>query len=140
MQIMTFVDQDTGQVTKVWDGREAMRTLADGLAKLQELEALADNGQAEISAFPMQLPDGSIVATVAVSAYAVSSWRIMMPASAHFTAKNTQGERHRYEIDMLDGAITDPDGNVQLPDGSYVHAVELEPVRLTERLTTEQEK
>src|SRR5688572_8381244 len=82
MKTMTFVDPSTGQVTEVWDGREAMRTLVDALAKLQQLGALAHNGQTEIRAGPMRHPDGSTAATVAVSAWdGGSSWRIMMPST-----------------------------------------------------------
>lgn len=125
---------------EVWDGRAHMRTLADALAKLQALGALADRDLAEIRTTLMQLPDGNVAGTVVVfGRTGERSVRVILPVAASFTAKNTIGLRERYEIDRLDGATCDPDGNVRLREGSFVHAVELEKVALTCELTPSQE-
>ena len=84
----------------------------------------------------MQLPDGSTSAAVTVSAFGRS---VLMPSATHFTAKDMSGALLRREISALDGAVTDAAGNVQLSDGSFVRAVELERARLTNELTPEQE-
>ena len=88
----------------------------------------------------MQLPDGAEVATVAVIAPGEQRHASCCRAAARFTAKNTVGERREHHLEELDGAITDRDGNVQLPNGSYVHAVELIPVHLPEELTETEKK
>jgi hypothetical protein len=113
-----------------------MRTLADALNKLHERGALSEDGQAEVRIAPMQLPDGSTSAAVTVSAFGRS---VLMPSATHFTAKDMSGALLRREISALAAAVSDADGNVQLADGSSVRAVELERVRLTYKLTLEQE-
>jgi hypothetical protein len=125
---------------QVIDGRRSMRTLVDALAELEEVGWLKDGDRATVRALWMQLPDGAVVATVAVIAPGEQPHRVMMPAAARFTAKNTVGERHERDVGELDGAVVDRDGNVELPDGSYVHAVELVPVRLHEELTETEEE
>ena len=111
------------------------------LAKLEEAGWLKEGDHATVRAFWMQLPDGAMVATVVVMAPGEQPQNhVMMPAAVRFTANNTVGERPEHHLDELDGAITDRDGNVQLPNGSYVHAVELIPVHLPEELSeTEKE-
>jgi len=139
--MMAFVDPKTAQDMEVWDGRATLSTLADALAKLQELGALADEDHAQIRTIPMRLPDGGTAAIVEIIPRVARPRRsILMPSSTGFTAKDTLGAQHRYEIGRLDGAIGDADGNVQLRDGVYVHAVELVPARLVRELTLEQER
>ena len=141
MNVMNLVDPDTGEITRVWDGRKTMRTLADALAKLEELGALAAYGEVEIGLTLLGLPDGRVVGSVNVAAsQGEARWRVMMPAAVEATAKDTLGAPVRLDIERLHGAVADPDGNVQLRDGTYVHALELVPVHLTERLTVEQEE
>src|SRR5829696_4822673 len=124
---------------QIIDGR-SMRTLADALAKLEEAGWLKEGDHATVRAFWMQLPDGTMVATVAVMAPGEQPYYVVLPAAVRFTANNTVGERREHHLDELDGAITDRHGNVQLPNGSYVHAIELIPVHLPEELTeTEKE-
>jgi hypothetical protein len=127
-------------VAQVIDGRRSMRTLADALARLEEAGWLKEGDHARVQAFWMRLPDGAVVATVAVIAPGEQPHRVMLPAAVCFTANNTVGERREHHLEELDGAITDGDGNVQLRDGSYVRAVELVPVHLHEELTETEEE
>jgi hypothetical protein len=141
MNVMNLVDSNTGEITRVWDGRKTMRTLADALAKLDELGALAANGKAEIVLSLLGLPDGRVVGSLNVAAsQGEARWRVMMPAAVEATAKDTLGAPVRLDIERLHGAVADPHGTLQLRDGTYVHALELVPVHLTERLTVEQEE
>ena len=80
-----------------------------------------------------------MVATVAVMAPGEQPYRVVLPAAVRFTANNTVGERREHHLEELDGAITDRDGNVQLPDGSYLHAIELIPVHLPSESEAEKE-
>src|SRR5829696_8298465 len=123
---------------QIIDGR-SMRTLADALAKLEEAGWLKEGDHATVRAFWMQLPDGTMVATVAVMAPGEQPYHVVLPAAVRFTANNTVGERREHHLEELDGAITDRDGNVQLPDGSYVHAIELIPVHLPSESEAEKE-
>lgn len=131
MEMMTLVERGTGRRVRIWDGRATMRTLADALAKLEELGILAPDAKAEVRVLPMRLPDGRETATISVGRQITSWWRIAIPSSAYFTANDTFGHRRRYPISRLDGAITDPNGNVDLRDGFHVHGVELTPTRLS---------
>ena len=123
---------------QIIDGR-SMRTLADALAKLEEAGWLKEGDHATVRAFWMQLPDGTMVATVAVMAPGEQPYYVVLPAAVRFTANNTVGERPEHHLDELDGAITDRHGNVQLPNGSYVHAIELIPVHLPSESEAEKE-
>ena len=141
MQMLSLMDRESDRTLKLWDGRTTMRTLADGLAKLNELGSLAHDGQAEIRTMPMLLPNGERSAVVAVmGVQRKSGWGIAMPSAAHFDATETRGLRQRYEISRLNGAIVDADGNVELPEGIYVHNVELRPTRLAYQLTALQQQ
>ena len=51
-----------------------------------------------------------------------------MPSAAKFSAMSTTKVRQTFEIGMLNGAISDQDGNVALHNGQHVHGVELIPV------------
>lgn len=139
MEMMTLVERGTGRRIRIWDGRGTMRTLADALAKLEELGSLAADAKAEVLVLPMRLPDGRETGIISVGQQITSSWRIAMPSSAHFTAKDTFGHRRRYPIFRLHGAITDLNGNVDLRDGSLVHGVELTPTRLSYEWTDQQQ-
>jgi hypothetical protein len=81
-------------------------------------------------------PNGEHSAVVMViGAQDKFGWGIAMPSAAKFRAMDTLGRPHRYETSALNGAVADAHGNVDLPDGSYVHSVELEPTRLNHERT-----
>ena len=50
-----------------------------------------------------------------------------MPSSATFSARTTLGERQRYEIQKLNNARSDSEGNVELANGQFLHQIELIP-------------
>ena len=107
-----------------------MRSLIDALTKLRELGALYDGKDAEIRTKGVKLPDGKLTGFVVVlGPIAADGSRcvIRMPSSARFAAATTLHERHVYEIPLLNGAISDCDGNVQLATGEYLHQVDLIP-------------
>jgi hypothetical protein len=62
-----------------------------------------------------------------------------MPSSLRFTARTTLGEQLTYEIGLLNDAISDLDGNVQLSEGQFVHQVDLIPSRLNYDFTAIQD-
>jgi hypothetical protein len=120
------------------DGRRTMRSLADALARLRECDELAEEEHVEIRTNPVRLPNGQQSGFVVVigpprPAGAISVVR--MPSAAEFSASPTFGERRRYPIGMLNGAVCDCDGNVQLATGEYVHAVKLMPATVHYELT-----
>ena len=51
-----------------------------------------------------------------------------MPSAAKFTAKLTCGEQQDFDIVMLNGAVSDCSGNVQLITGEFLHQIDLVPV------------
>jgi hypothetical protein len=138
---VTFVDPAAGPTKAVLHGRPRIDTLVEALAKLQDLGILADNGHAKISVAPMQLPDGSVAASVALIVVVGTAHKcLMMPSCTGFAAKDKSGKSGRYDMDTLDGAVTDAGGRVQLRNGLCVHAVKFEPMRLPLNLTEQQEQ
>ena len=132
---MSAVDIGGGRQATVYDGR-GLRTIADALEKLRGFGGLPDNGQAHILTLPTRLPDGHRASFVAVATCAGPlNVRIAMPMSAYFEAAETYGERKRYDISELEQAVADSDGNIQLADGRFIHAVELVPIKLHRELT-----
>ena len=98
-----------------YDGRTSMRSLVDALTKLRELDGLSDSEDVEIRTRGVKLPDGQFTGFVVVLGPIRadgSRWVIRMPSSARFAAATTLRERHVYEIPLLNGAISDCDGNV----------------------------
>lgn len=137
---MSFVDPTTGPTKAVLHGRPRTDTLVEALAKLQDLGILADNGHAKINVARMQLPDGSVAASVALIVVMGTAHKcLMMPSCTSFIATDTSGNSGRYEIDKLNGAVTDDSGKVRLRDGSFLRAVKLERMRLALELTERQE-
>jgi len=106
-----------------------MRSLADALAKLRE-EGLADGEHVEIKTTGFDLPGCGKIALVMVVGLRRpdgSMFVVLMPSARTFVARTTRGERLTYSIEMLDAAISDADGNVELTNGQIVHAVDLVP-------------
>jgi hypothetical protein len=110
MTVTLFADRKTGETIHSFDGRGTMRSLRDALDKLQEVGGLNENGDVAIQAVRLELPDGRV------------------------------GERRTFPIEDLHQAISDSDGNVQLRDGTFVHALELEPESLHYTLDKEDEE
>ena len=113
-----------------YDGRKTMRSLADALTKLRELGSLSDSDNVEIKTMGLRLPDGRLSGTVSVlGPHQQDGTRriILMPSSARFSAKTTLGERRTYAILELDNAKSDSEGNVELADGQFLHAIDLIP-------------
>jgi hypothetical protein len=114
-----------------FDGRKSLRSLADGLEKLRELDGLSDQETVEIKASPLELFDGrrtGCVSVVRPRRADNSTFIVLMPSSGEFTALTTLGERVTYTIDVLDGATSDADGNLELANGQFLHSVVLKPV------------
>jgi hypothetical protein len=113
-----------------YDGRSNMRSLADALEKLRELGAFRANETIECKATPIRLPNGRVSGLVCVVGPRQdrgSRWIIRMPSAAKFSAISTTKVRQTFPIEMLDGAISDSDGNVTLGNGQHVHGVKLIP-------------
>lgn len=126
-----------------FDGRGSMRTLADGLEKLQELQPNLGDRPIAIRTSPLRLPTGEMMAIVALIAPETSAdlrWAIALPSCAQFFAATTLGARERYDIALLDDATVDLGGNVRLTNGVYLHNVELVPTTVRPELTKRQER
>jgi hypothetical protein len=125
-----------------YDGRQTMRSLADALTKLRELGDLSDNENVEIKTMGLRLPDGRLSGTVLV----LGPWQldgtrrvIFMPSSSKFSAKTTLGDRWTYAIPALDNATSDSEGNVELANGQFLHAIDLIPAPAHYDLTRTEE-
>jgi hypothetical protein len=111
-----------------FDGRNSMRSFADALEKLRELGSL---GSIECKTLPIQLPNGRVSGLVCVIGPRQDDgrrWIIRMPSATKFSAMSTTKVRQTFEIGLLNGAISDQDGNVTLHNGQHVHGVNLIPV------------
>jgi hypothetical protein len=110
-----------------------MRSLADALERLRELGAFSNGERIEIKITEMVMPDRRRMGLVAVLGPRKrdgSGWLIRMPWSLTFRARTTLGEQLTYRIALLNDAISDPDGNVQLSDGRFLHQIDLIPSSL----------
>jgi hypothetical protein len=124
-------DTQTESIWPSFDGRNSMRSLADALEKLRELGGLRGTGKIECNTKPIQLPDGRLSGLVCVLGPRQDNGCrciIWMPSAAKFGAMTTIKVRQTFDIGMLNGAISDQDGNVTLHNGQHVHAVDLIPV------------
>src|SRR5262245_19269148 len=113
-----------------YDGRKTMRSLADALTKLRELGNLLDGQDVKIKTMGIRLPDGRLSGTVSVlGPHQQDGTRrvIFMPSSATFSARTTMGDRQLYEIQKLNDAKSDSEGNVELANGQFLHQIELIP-------------
>jgi hypothetical protein len=125
------LDTKTKSLFSSFDGRNSMRSIADALEKLRELGDLRGTGNVECKTLPIQLPNGRVSGLVSVIGPRQDNgrrWIIRMPSAAKFSAMSTTKVRQTFEIGMLNGAISDQDGNVTLHNGQHVHGVELIPV------------
>ena len=114
----------------VYDGRKSMRSLADALTKLREEHHLDEGQNVTIKTTGVILPDGRLSGFVSVlGPQQPDGTRIVifMPSSARFSGRATLGDCHTYMISELNDATSDSDGNVELTDGRFLHAIELIP-------------
>jgi hypothetical protein len=126
-----------------YDGRKTMRSLADALTKLRELGNLSDGENVEIKTTGISLPNGRLSGIVSVLGPQQQDGTrrvIFMPSSATFSARTTLGERQHYEIQKLNDATSDSEGNVELADGQFLHQVELIPAPAHYDFTLREEK
>jgi hypothetical protein len=126
-----------------YDGRETMRSLADALTKLRELGNLSDRENVEIKTTGIRLPDGRLsgIASVLGPQQQDGTRRVIfMPSSATFSARTTLGERQHYEIQKLNDATSDSEGNVELANGQFLHQIELIPAPAHYHFTLGEEK
>ena len=129
-----------------YDGRKSMRSLADALTKLREEHHLDEGQNVTIKTMGVILPDGRLSGFVSVLGPQQPDGTrmfIFMPSSARFSGRATLGDYHTYMISELNDATSDSDGNVELVDGRFLHAIELIPApahydfRLTEHKIVE---
>jgi len=113
-----------------FDGRKSLRSVADALEKLRELDGLQGTGNIECNILGIQLPDGRVSGLVSVIGPRQEDgrrWIIRMPSASKFSAMSTTKMRQTFDIGLLNGAIGDRDGNVILHNGKHVHGVNLIP-------------
>ena len=125
-----------------YDGRKTLRSLADALEKLRELNGLAADESAVIRTMGMRLLDGRLTSTVAVVGPKRSNGRlaiIRMPSAAKFTARTKLGERQTYYVPLLDEALSDAEGNVRLQNGQSLKQVDFIPTPAHYQLTPREE-
>jgi hypothetical protein len=113
-----------------YDGRKTMRSLADALTKLRELGNLSDGENVEIKTMGIRLPDGrpsGVVSVLGPQQQDGTRMVIFMPPSATFSARTTLGDRQHYEIQELNDATSDSEGNVELANRRFLHQIKLIP-------------
>jgi hypothetical protein len=126
-----------------YDGRKTMRSLADALTKLRELGNLSVGENVEIKTMGIRLPDGwlsGIASVLGPQQHDGTRRVIFMPSSATFSARTTLGERQQYEIQKLNDATSDSEGNVELANGQFLHQIELIPAPAHYDFTLGEEK
>ena len=110
--------------------RPTRRTIADGLAKLeQELGRRPPGGQCYVQA-PSRLGQPAQFAAICFEPEEGRGIVISFPFSKGCRARTSLGASMYLSLDELDGARCDQDGNVDLRDGRSVHAVSFDIVPL----------
>jgi hypothetical protein len=107
-----------------------MRSVADAVAYLRDSDELAEGESVEIRTTPVVLPNGErsgFVVMVGPPRADGAMSIVRMPSAGGFTALTTVGDRCRRHIGELNGATCDCNGNVQLANGEYLHAIDLIP-------------
>ena len=120
------------------DGRRTMRSLADALDALQKSNGLSANERVEIRTIGVTLPNRrltGIVSVIGPQRPDGSRWVVRLPTAAKFTAATTLGEQQVYDISLLDEAVSDCIGNVELKTNQVLHRIELIPAPFHYELT-----
>jgi hypothetical protein len=116
------------------DAIEELRAVIASL-KLPSLDSQAITIRAGL----LEFPSGTITTTIALTIpdnKFGGIFAFVLPACMNFHAKNTVGTREKYSAADLNGAIVEAEGaNVQLPDGTWIHAVEFVPMQAMPALT-----
>lgn len=131
----------TAQPTVIFhDGRTSMRSLADAIEKLRELYGI-DADSFSVRTSPLRLQTGELTAVVALlGPDRAKRHAVMLPSSARFYGVTTLGARVELGTHRLDEALVDLEGNVELADGTYLHAVELVPTPIRPELSEQQRR
>lgn len=112
---------------EVIDRQPRYRSIADALAYFDDRGGL-DDDRAEIRVHEMGLPDGNVVALVAVVGWVRGEQIALRLTNAiAFKAKNTYNKEKLCDISEINGATVDNYDNTVLNDGTYVHAIDLIP-------------
>lgn len=102
---------------------QSLRTIADAVEILRNLEGFHDNMRVEVRVGQLQLPSGQKTG-LARLIWEEQGWVVPLPPADHFSGIRPTGERReQFEISRLHGAIVDSECNVQLPCGTYLRAV-----------------
>jgi hypothetical protein len=118
-----------------------LRSLADALEELRKCNGLFGSGSIEIKVMMMALPDRHVTGLgVMLGPHQPDGTRsvIPLPSSASFRAAGTMGMRQCYDIEMLNDALCDAEGNVELSNGQYVHDIDFVPTPMHYDLTEDQ--
>ncbi|MGA7545508.1 MAG: hypothetical protein WBW08_06740, partial [Methyloceanibacter sp.] len=120
------------------DGRKSRRTIADAVESLRDRPGFSEDMRAEISTGRLQLPTGKVVSLVQVICQEIG-WAVSLPTSVYFYGTRTTGVApEEFEISRLEGAVADANSNVELSDGTLLHAVEVQPVCLPDAMTEQE--
>jgi hypothetical protein len=107
-----------------------LRSLADALTEAHAAGVLRDDETAQLRTMGLKLHDGRLTGFVMLCEAHTKdppAWYLPMPNSAAFRAKTALDERLEYPISVLDGARVTFAGDVQLPSGEYLHAIDFIP-------------
>jgi hypothetical protein len=101
------------------------RTIADALAVLESQAAFGeyDNAEIRIALAPL-LPDKCVGLTQVIFDGPCSdkSYAVPLPSAEYAYARDTNGQREQYSIEIIDRAIVNAKGNVRLASGATIQA------------------
>src|ERR1700733_13602794 len=115
------------------------RTLADAIEVLHRDVGFQGDDRAQIRLGRMQLPSGDIVNLTGIffeSSVHQKTFIVWLPTAVKFRAiLQDQSVIGQFDIDRLQEATFDDAGNVELSDGTRMHAVEIIPAHLPYELS-----
>lgn len=119
--------------------RDQRTTIADAIDILETEANFKPDDCATVWLQPLQLQNAAVVWLVSVifdgPAAAVGVVVPLRAAKAFFAIHMGDSHKKLFEIELLDGAVTDASGVVSLANGDQVRAVELIPAQLPYELT-----
>ena len=129
----------TLSAVRVYDqDRQKRRSVADAIEVMRRHPGFTADMRAEIRIGSFGMPSGE-KASVVVLYCSDLDFAVTLPTSVSFTGLHTTGITPEiFEISRLQAATVDCEGNVQLADGTYLHAVQVKQAQLPSGLTPDE--
>jgi hypothetical protein len=116
------------------EGRARRFSIQDAVAVFSKCAGFSEDFRAEIRVGRIAFPTGETPYLIQMISYGMDM-AVSLQTAYFFTGASSTEMPLRFGACRLAGAIVDYDGNVQLTDETWLHAVKIEPARICRELT-----